>query len=127
MTNIPLDRRYSAEHEWVAPHSDGRVRIGVSAVATDSLGEIVFVELPRVGSTVSAGAACGEIESTKSVSDLYAPVSGAVLEVNDRAVDDPALLNEDPYGDGWLFVVEVTEEGPLLTAAEYAEQNGVSL
>jgi glycine cleavage system H protein len=125
MYNIPAELRYSADHEWVEPHSPGRVRIGVSEVATDSLGEIVFIELPRVGSVISAGTVCGEIESTKSVSDLYAPVSGAILEVNDAASANPALLNEDPYGQGWLFVVEVTGEGPLLSAQEYADRNAL--
>lgn len=125
MTILPTELRFSAEHEWVAAHSEGQVRIGVSSIAADALGEIVYVELPKVGSVVTAGTACGEIESTKSVSDLYSPVSGSVLEVNDAVIDDPAILNEDPYGVGWLFVVEVSGEGPLLTAAEYASQNGI--
>lgn len=127
MTEIPTDLKYSVEHEWVAPHTDGRVKIGVTAVATESLGEIVFIDLPKVGSVVKIGTACGEIESTKSVSDLYSPVSGSVLEVNDAADNDPSLLNDDPYGAGWLFVVEVTAEGPLLTAEEYANENGIEL
>lgn len=127
MTNIPTDLRYSTEHEWVAAHTDGRVKIGVTAVATESLGEIVFIDLPKVGSIVKVGAACGEIESTKSVSDLYSPVAGAVLEVNDAVDNDPSLLNEDPYDRGWLFVVEVTAEGPLLSPEEYASENGIQL
>ncbi len=127
MTDIRSGLRYSAEHEWVAAHTDGHVRIGISAVASDSLGEIVFVELPEVGSVVTAGMVCGEVESTKSVSEIYSPVAGTVREVNAAAADDPSLLNDDPYGAGWLFVVEVTAEGPLLTAEEYALANGGEL
>ena len=84
----------------------------------------MYVDLPQVGATVTAGQACGEVESTKSVSDLYAPVTGTVVEVNQEAVDNPAILNEDPYGAGWLFTVEVSEEGPLLSAQDYASANG---
>ena len=105
----------------------GPVGIGISAVATDALGDIVYVDLPEVGSTVTAGETCGEVESTKSVSDLYAPVTGEVTEINDAVVSDPALINSDPYGAGWLFKVAVTEEGPLLSAEEYASKNGGEL
>ena len=86
--------------------------IGISAVAADALGDIVYVELPEVGSTVTAGETCGEVESTKSVSDLYSPVTGEVTEVNEAVVDDPALINSDPYGAGWLFKVAVDRRGP---------------
>jgi glycine cleavage system H protein len=127
MTTIPTDLRYSAQHEWVAQRADGRALIGVSAVATDALGELVYIELPAVGSTVTVDTVCGEIESTKSVSELYAPVSGTVVEVNDSVTDNPAILNDDPYGDGWLIVVAVTAEGALLSADEYARENGVDL
>jgi glycine cleavage system H protein len=92
-----------------------------------ALGDIVYVDLPEVGSTVTAGETCGEIESTKSVSDLYSPVTGEVTEINDGAVSDPALINSDPYGAGWLFKVTVESEGPLLSAQEYAEANGGEL
>lgn len=120
---------YSADHEWVdAPAdavADATVKVGITAVAADALGEVVFVDLPEVGDTVTAGEACGEVESTKSVSDLYSPVTGEVMAVNDEAVDNPGLLNSDPYGEGWLFQVAVSEAGALMDAAAYAEANNV--
>lgn len=124
MSNIPDGLRYSAEHEWVATEAGNGTRVGITTVATDALGDIVYVDLPEAGSAVTAGEVCGEVESTKSVSDLFAPVTGTVAAVNDAVVDDPALVNNDPYGEGWLFTVEVSEEGPLMSAAEYAEKNG---
>ena len=125
MSKVDSSLRYSAEHEWVDASSP--VKVGISAVAADALGDVVYVDLPAVGDSVTAGETCGEVESTKSVSDLYAPVSGTIVEINQEAVDNPAILNEDPYGAGWLFTVEVTEEGELLSAAEYAEKNGGEL
>jgi glycine cleavage system H protein len=122
MSKVLSTLRYSAEHEWIDDASPAKV--GISQVAADALGDVVYVDLPQVGATVTAGEACGEVESTKSVSDLYAPVSGTVVEVNQEAVDNPAILNEDPYGAGWLFTVEVSEEGPLLSAQDYASANG---
>lgn len=127
MSKVAAGLRYSAEHEWVAPEGAGNTRIGISAVAADALGDIVYVDLPEVGTVLTAGETCGEVESTKSVSDLYAPVSGEVTEVNAAVADDPALINTDPYGEGWLFAVAVSSEGPLLSAAEYAETNGGEL
>ena len=118
---LPTSLQYTAEHEWVDDASPAT--IGITSVAADALGDIVFVELPAVGSDVDAGAVVGEIESTKSVSDLYSPVSGTVVEVNQAAVDDPSVVNSDPYGDGWLFRVEVTSHGPLLSAEEYGALN----
>ncbi|MGV9798741.1 glycine cleavage system protein GcvH [Mycobacterium sp. NPDC003449] len=131
MSSIPADRSYTEQHEWVqiAPGAalpDTPVRIGITSLAAESLGDLVFVELPEVGSTVIAGESCGEVESTKTVSELYPPVSGTITEVNTAAVDDPALITADPYGEGWLFAVQPTGAGELLTAAEYAEKNGVS-
>ena len=102
-----------------------KVKVGITSVATDRLGEIVFADLPQVGDSVEAGETCGEVESTKSVSDLYSPVTGTVTAVNQEALDDCAIINGDPFTAGWLFEVEVTEVGPLLTAAEYAEKNGI--
>jgi glycine cleavage system H protein len=119
MSTIPSHLRYSAEHEWVDESSP--VKVGLSAVAVDALGDVVYLDLPEAGSTVTAGEVCGEVESTKSVSELFAPVSGTVAEVNAAVVDEPGLVNSDPYGDGWLFTVEVTDEGELLTAEEYAQ------
>ena len=127
MSKVVAGLKYSAEHEWVAADGGGPVGIGISAVAADALGDIVYVDLPEVGSTVTAGETCGEVESTKSVSDLYSPVTGEVTEINDAVVDDPALINNDPYGAGWLFKVAATEEGPLMTAEEYAAANGGEL
>lgn len=121
MSQLSEDLKYSAEHEWIDASSPAK--IGITHVAADALGDVVYVDLPEVGSTVTAGETCGEIESTKSVSDLYSPVTGEVVEVNDAAVDDTGIINTDPYGDGWLFKVEVSAEGPLLTAAEYAAAN----
>ena len=118
---LPTTLEYTAEHEWVDASSP--VTVGITAVAADALGDIVFVELPSVGSTVEAGAVIGEIESTKSVSELFSPVSGTVVEVNGAVVDDPSLVNADPYGEGWLLRVEVTSTGPLLSAEEYAALN----
>jgi glycine cleavage system H protein len=127
MSKVVSELKYSAEHEWVAADGGGPVGIGISAVAADALGDIVYVDLPEVGSTVTAGETCGEVESTKSVSDLYAPVTGEVTEINDGVVADPAMINSDPYGAGWLFKVAVTEEGPLMSAEEYATANGGEL
>ena len=122
MSKVLATLRYSAEHEWVDAATP--TKVGITAVAADALGDVVYVDLPEVGSEVTAGETCGEVESTKSVSDLYAPVTGTIVEINQDAIDNPAILNEDPYGAGWLFTVEVTEEGPLLSAADYASANG---
>lgn len=124
MSKVQTGLQYSAEHEWITDESPATV--GVSQVAADALGEVVYVDLPAVGSAVTAGAECGEIESTKSVSELFSPVTGEVVEINQAVIDDPALVNSDPYGAAWLFKVAVTEFGPLLSAEEYAAQNGVA-
>jgi glycine cleavage system H protein len=126
MSKVQTGLRYSEEHEWLDTEASP-AKIGVSAVAADALGDVVYLDLPEVGSDVTAGATCGEIESTKSVSDLYSPVTGTVVDVNQEAIDNPALVNEDPYGNGWLFTVEVSAEGPLLSAEEYASKNGGEL
>lgn len=125
MSKVHADYRYSAEHEWI----DGRspATVGVSEVAADALGEVVYIDLPEVGATLTAGQVCGEIESTKSVSELFSPVSGEVVEVNQAVADDPALVNSDPYGAAWLFRVAVSEEGPLLSAEEYAAANDAEI
>ena len=129
--SIPNDRSYTDDHEWVmiAPGAslpEAPVRVGITSVAVASLGELVFVDLPEVQSTITVGEACGEVESTKAVSDLSPPVSGRGTEVNQAVVDDPAVITADPYGTGWLFAVEPTAAGELLTASEYADKNGVS-
>ena len=119
--DIPEDLRYSPEHEWV--RVDGtRVRVGITDYAQDALGDIVFVDLPSVGSEVEAGGQLGEVESTKSVSEIYAPISGEVSAVNSALDDEPELLNRDPYGAGWIFavaLVDPSEAGALLDAAAY--------
>ncbi|MDR2256631.1 glycine cleavage system protein GcvH [Galactobacter valiniphilus] len=122
MSAVKSSLRYSAEHEWIDASSPAK--IGISQVAADALGDVVYVDVPEAGTAVTAGQTCGEVESTKSVSDLYSPVTGTIVEVNQAAIDDPSLLNSDPYGEGWLFTVEVTEEGELLSASEYASANG---
>jgi glycine cleavage system H protein len=106
--NVPENLRYSEDHEWVRVE-DGRVVVGVTDYAQDALGDVVFVELPVVGAEVGAGATFSEVESTKSVSDIFAPVAGKVVEVNEDLTDNPQLVNEDPYGDGWICVIEVTD------------------
>lgn len=127
--NFPENLSYTEEHEWLllAPGEalpETPLRVGITSVAVEALGELVFVELPEVGSIVTVGESCGEVESTKTVSDLFPPVTGEVVEVNSAAVDEPGLVNADPYGAGWLFTVKATEAGELLTAAEYAAKNG---
>lgn len=117
--SIPTDRQYTAEHEWVRLE-DGTATVGVTEFAATSLGDVVYLDLPEVGTAVVAGQPCGEIESTKSVSDLYAPVTGRVASVNEGATDAPEIVNTDPYGDGWLFTVTVDAQGPLLDAEAYA-------
>ncbi len=110
--DYPQDLRYAENHEWV--RSDGSaVRMGISDYAQDALGDIVFVELPEVGRVVSAGEAFAEVESTKSVSDVYAPVSGTVIEVNAALEDAPELVNSDPYGEGWFVVIEASDLSEL--------------
>jgi glycine cleavage system H protein len=99
----PEDLRYTAEHEWVRTGDDGAVRVGITAFAQAALGDVVYVSLPNVGDTVAAGDACGEVESTKSVSDLYAPLDGEVTAVNEALDATPELVNSDPYGEGWMY------------------------
>lgn len=105
----PEDLRYTKDHEWVRTGEDGVVRVGITAYAQDALGDVVYVSLPSVGDQLSAGDTCGEIESTKSVSDLYCPLEGEVTAVNEALDATPELLNSDPYGDGWLFALKVAD------------------
>jgi glycine cleavage system H protein len=108
--NIPDDLRYSVEHEWVRAEG-GRVRVGITDYAQDALGDIVYVELPAVGTEVSVGGKLGEVESTKSVSEIYAPVSGTITAVNEGLPDSPERINEDPYGEGWIVELELAGDG----------------
>jgi glycine cleavage system H protein len=119
--NIPEDLRYSTDHEW-ARVEDGRVRVGITDYAQDALGDVVFVDLPDVGTSAARGESVCEVESTKSVSDIFLPVAGTVVEVNADLADAPERLNDDPYGEGWIFVVEPTdlaEVEELLDAEAY--------
>ena len=120
--NVPEGLRYSSDHEWVAVDGDV-ARVGITDYAQDALGDVVFVDLPATGDAVGAGTSFGEVESTKSVSDLFAPVSGTVVEVNGDLADSPEKLNEDPYGEGWIITITMsdpTELDGLLDAGAYA-------
>ena len=120
----PQQLRYSKEHEWLSAAEDGVSTVGITEFAANALGDVVFVQLPEAGATVAAGESCGELESTKSVSDLYSPVTGEVTEINEDVVNDPSLVNSAPFEGGWLFKVRVTEEpADLLSADEYTAQN----
>jgi glycine cleavage system H protein len=119
--NVPDDLRYTADHEWVR-RDDGKVRIGITDYAQDALGDVVFVQVPELGASVEAGQSFSEVESTKSVSDIYAPVAGTVVDVNTELADAPQRLNEDPYGEGWICVIEPNDAAAydsLLDAEAY--------
>ncbi|WP_433045202.1 glycine cleavage system protein GcvH [Dactylosporangium sp. CS-033363] len=119
---IPEDLRYTAEHEWLAPAGEGTFRVGITHYAQDSLGDIVFVQLPEVGAAFDSGGSLGEVESTKSVSEIYAPVAGQVTAVNPALEGSPELINSDPYGDGWLVEIQATDPAAvdaLLDAKAY--------
>lgn len=128
MSNIPADLSYTAEHEWVsAPSADGVVRVGITDFAQDALGDVVYVQVPESGSDVAADTVVGEVESTKSVSDIYAPLSGVVSARNEALDADPSLINSDPYGAGWLLEITLSDTasyGTLLSAAQYQEKVG---
>ena len=122
MTNVPEELRYTSDHEWVRVEGD-RVRIGITDYAQDALGDVVFVQLPERGAKVDAGGSFSEVESTKSVSDIYAPVAGTIVEVNAELADAPQRLNEDPYGEGWICVIEPSDPSAveaLMDASAYA-------
>ena len=123
MSQIPADLQYTKEHEWVAATSTPlRIRMGITDYAQGALGDIVYVQMPKVGEAVSADQVCGEVESTKSVSEIFAPVSGTVVAVNGDLDNSPELINSDPYGAGWLVEIEVPAEPQgLLSAAQYGE------
>ena len=121
--NIPEELRYSSEHEWARRLDDGsKVRVGITDFAQDALGDVVYVDLPAVGTRVEASEAVGELESTKSVSEMYAPIGGIVVAVNEALADNPQLLNDDPYGEGWLIEIDagdISEFVALLDAEGY--------
>ena len=123
MANVPADLKYTQEHEWVKKEGE-RIRVGITAFAQAELGDVVFVELPKTGAKVSPGQSFGVVESVKAVSDLFAPVSGEVVEVNAALSKAPETVNQDPYGQGWMIVLEpsnAAEWDQLLTAAQYEE------
>jgi glycine cleavage system H protein len=121
MSSIPNELSYTKEHEWVSA-VDQTFTMGITDYAQAALGDIVYVQLPKVGELVVAGKVCGEVESTKSVSDIYAPVTGTVVAINDSLSNSPESINSEPYGSGWLAKIEVSEApSELLTAAQYAE------
>jgi glycine cleavage system H protein len=122
MMEYPDDLRYTKEHEWVRDEGEGRLRVGITDFAQDALGDVVYVDVPQVGTSVSANQPFTEVESTKSVSDVYAPVTGTVVDRNPLLEDRPELVNEQPYGDGWIVLLEVgdpSELGALMDAAAY--------
>lgn len=125
MSNIPEELKYAESHEWVGVEADGSARIGISDHAQEALGDLVFVELPAVGDTVDQGEPCAVVESVKAASDIYAPVTGEVIAINEDLEDDPGMINSDPYGDGWLFQVALSdvEELESLLDSEAYEQS----
>ena len=121
MSSIPSEFSYTKEHEWVSA-VEQTYTMGITDYAQAALGDIVYVQLPKVGESVVAGKVCGEVESTKSVSDIYAPVTGTIVEINDSLSNSPETINSDPYGAGWLAKIEVSEAPTdLLTPAQYGE------
>lgn len=120
--NVPEELRYSKDHEWARVEDGGRVRVGITDYAQDALGDVVYVDVPSVGTTVKADDTFSEVESTKSVSDIYAPIDGTIVEANADLADNPERVNEDPYGEGWIVLIEPSEPAQvdaLLDAAAY--------
>lgn len=127
MAALPENYSYSQEHEWINADAEtaagGNVKVGLTSIAADRLGEIVYVDLPAVGDTVEADQVCGEVESTKSVSDIFSPVTGTVTAINEELEDNPGLINDDPFGAGYLFEVDVESVGDLMDAETYENDN----
>ena len=113
MSNIPAHLKYTESHEWVSTQDNGNVRIGITDHAQEALGDLVFVELPAVGDEISQSDPCAVVESVKAASDLYAPISGTIVAINEDLEDDPAVINTDPYDDGWLFEVELSDASEM--------------
>lgn len=125
MSQVPSELRYLASHEWVRVENSGIAYVGITDHAQDAMGDLVFVEMPEVGSTVTAGEEAGVVESVKAASDIYSPVSGEVVAINEQLEDSPEMVNSDPYGDGWLFQVKISDASELdelLSADEYQEK-----
>jgi len=124
MSNIPDDLKYTSTHEWVKENGDGTLVVGITDHAQGLLGDMVFIELPAVGTTYNSGDDCAVVESVKAASDVYCPVSGEVVEINESVVESPEIVNNDPYGDGWLFRIQPVDEGEvedLMNAESYLE------
>ncbi len=119
MTNTPGNLKYTKEHEWIEERGEKLIRFGITDYAQGALGDIVYVQLPKVGDVIEAGKVCGEVESTKSVSEIFAPVSGTIVGVNSSLDSAPETINSDPYGSGWIAEVEVSAAGELLSSDEY--------
>lgn len=122
MSNVPSELRYTKEHEWVKTTSGSNLQVGITDYAQSALGDIVYIQLPKIGDVIAQGKVCGEVESTKSVSEIYAPVSGKIVAVNNSLDSNPEALNSDPYGSGWIFEVEVSSEAEiasLLSDSQY--------
>jgi glycine cleavage system H protein len=122
MSNVPESLRYTKEHEWVQEISPNKFRIGITDYAQAALGDIVYIQLPKIGAEVLANAVCGEVESTKSVSEIYAPITGKVILVNEKLDTNPEIINADPYGNGWIAEIEISTpslQEELLSAADY--------
>ena len=118
MSNVPSNLSYTKDHEWVLVEGD-QMTVGITQYAADSLGDVVYVDQPSVGSSISASSIVGEVESTKSVGEIFAPASGDVVEVNQAVVDDPSLINRDPFGEGWLFKITSSDTPEFLDADAY--------
>ena len=124
MSNIPAELRYASSHEWIRLEDDGTAYVGISEHAQEAMGDLVYVELPEIGVTFAAGDEAGVVESVKAASDIYSPVTGEVVAVNEALEDEPELVNRDPYGDGWLFQLKISDEAELenlLSANDYAD------
>ena len=122
MSSVPAELRYTKEHEWIQEISATKFRIGITDYAQSALGDIVYIQLPKNGSSVNANSVCGEVESTKSVSEIYAPITGKVVLVNDKLESNPEIINTDPYGAGWIAEIEISTDSlqeVLLSAQEY--------
>jgi glycine cleavage system H protein len=115
MTNIPVDLKYTKSHEWARSNEDGSLTIGISDNAQDQLGDMVYIEVPEVGQTVAAEEACAVVESVKAASDVYSPVAGEIIAVNEQLTDSPETVNQDPYGEGWIFRLKPTDAGSVKT------------
>ena len=123
MSNIPAELQYTKEHEWVLKSGEGRFRIGITDYAQGALGDIVYIQLPKNGDAVTAGTVCGEVESTKSVSEIYSPLTGTIVSVNSALDSAPETINSDPYGAGWIAEIEITDSSQLsslLSASDYS-------